>query len=423
MSWLEDLTGSEEWANVLTAVLFVLIAVVSYAAVRLLFPLLRRAVGRSKFDWDDVLLDKKVQHRTALLAPAILAYVGARAGADQTAAWSQAWERATAAFLILVAAMTLSALLGAVNQVYERRPVARDRPIEAYVQLAQIAIFLFAGFAILGVLLARSPLLFVGGLGAMMAVLLLVFKDTILSFVASIQIVQSDLIDIGDQIEMPSFNADGYVTDLSLHTVTVENFDKSISFIPTHRFIADPFRNWKGMEELGRRRVKRAIHIDVATIRFLTEEEIDDLARFEPLADYIKEKRAELGDHEASREAPTGFTCDRRRLTNVGTLRAYLLRYLEDLETVDTDGTLFLVRQLEPGPHGLPIEIYAFAKDVAFAGYEAIQADIFDHILAMIPRFGLRVFQGPRTEPLLGEPRSTVGGVADLADAAIGEPQ
>lgn len=397
MSWLDDLTRNEQASDLLGLVLFLAAAFAAYWLVRLMLPAVRRAVRRSRFRWDDVLLDRKLQSRLGLLAPASLAFYAASVSRG-TSAWWEVARRSSTALLLLFSALAISAFLRAFNVIYERDEHSRDRPIEAYIQLAQIVVFMFAIVAVAGVLVGRSPLLFLGGLSALTAVLLLVFRDTILSFVASIEIVQGDLVDVGDRIEMPSFNANGYVTDLELHTVTVENFDRSITSIPTHRFLTEPFWNWKGMEQLGRRRMKRALYIDVSTIRFLTAEELDRFAAFEPLVDYMESKRKEIAAEE-SRSVGSIPNRDRRRLTNIGTLRAYITQYLIGLDTVDTEDALYSVRQLEPGPHGLPIEVYAFIKNADFQGFEDIQADIFDHILAMVPEFGLSLFQGPRTEP------------------------
>jgi miniconductance mechanosensitive channel len=226
----------------------------------------------------------------------------------------------------------------------------------------------------------------------MMAVLLLIFRDTILSFVASIQLMQNDMVKVGDWIEMPSAGVDGDVMDIALHTVKVQNFDNTIVTVPTQKLINESFKNWRGMSESGGRRIKRSINIDVSSIRFLTEEEIERFNRFEPLRDYISQKRSELDAQPAVEGDAIG---DPRRLTNVGTFRAYMKAYAKANPKIDSAGMTFLVRELQPGPTGLPIEIYIFANDTNWVRYEDIQADIFDHLLAMTSKFGLRVFQQP----------------------------
>jgi miniconductance mechanosensitive channel len=236
----------------------------------------------------------------------------------------------------------------------------------------------------------------------MTAVLLLVFKDTILSLVASVQITQYDMIAVGDWIEMPRYGADGDVIDIALHTIKIQNWDKTITTIPTHKFIEDSFKNWRGMSKSGGRRIKRALHLDVNTVRFLSDEEIARLGRFELLKDYFAEKLIEIEAYNAAKAARDPEVIpNTRRLTNVGTLRAYMVAYLRQHPKIHQDMTL-IVRQLQPGPEGLPMEIYAFSNDTNWSNYEGLQADIFDHIFAIVPEFGLRVFQKPSGKDLEG---------------------
>jgi len=389
----------EKWAD-LGPIWFVSAAGL-YVLLRLLLPLIRRAAKRSVIEWDDVLADRKVQNRISLMGPAVLIHVGAlRMEGDITAVdWSR---RLSASLLIFVAALLVSRVLAAANDVYERRVISQEHPIEPYVQLTQIVVF-FIAFLLFGAALAdRSPLWFLGGLGAITAVLFFVFRDTVLSFIASVQLLQSDMVDVGDTIEVPSYDVDGDVIDVNLHSVTVRSFDGSITLIPTHRMMTDPFRNWQKLADTGRRRIKRCVHLDQSTIRFLDDEEVADFARFEPLMEYMRHKREQLAS-ENGLFAPASsdeLIDDPRRLTNIGTLRAYIERYLERLDTIDTDSHTYVVRQLQPGAEGLPLEVYAFAKARSFPEFERIQADVFDHILAMIPVFGLQIFQdrgGPST--------------------------
>lgn len=392
----------ESLADAMNVAMFVAAAAVTYSLVRLMLPVVARAAKRSKWQWDDIIADRKLRNRVSLLGPAVVVYVGARLTTSGSDAWTETWRRSTASVVIALVAATISALLHACNTVYEQKPIARDRPIEAYIQVAQIIVYLFGAVTVIAVLAGQSPWYFVSGLGAITAILLLVFRDTILSFVASVQIVQADMLDEGDWIELPEYGADGHVTDIALHTVTVKNFDNTISRIPTYQLVNRSFKNWRGMARSGRRRIKRKIHIDLETIRFLSDDEIERFARFEPLHDYMASKLAELAVDRSSRQVPEGFTDDPRRLTNVGTLRAYIVSYLERQQAVDTDTATFLVRQLEPGPTGLPIEIYSFATTTDWVEYERLQADIFDHLLAMIPEFGLRVFQEPSGSDVRG---------------------
>ena len=297
--------------------------------------------------------------------------------------------------IVLSIAMAIGGALDYANELYSRRPESRSRPIKGYVQVVKIAIYFGAAILMIAVLIEQSPLLLLSGLGAMAAVLMLVFKDTILSLVASVQLSSNDMLRVGDWIEMPGMNADGDVVDIALHTVKIRNFDKTITTIPTHRLIADSFRNWRGMNESGGRRIKRALVVNQNSIRFLDDKETDDLKRFRLLDDYLARKQEEIAEwnrHELSSDCDT---INARRITNIGTLRAYVIAYLKSHPRIAGAGFTLMVRQLPPGPQGLPLEIYCFTDTVEWPQYEAIQADIFDHMLAILPEFGLRTFQHP----------------------------
>jgi len=296
--------------------------------------------------------------------------------------------------IALSVAMAIVKALTYLNELYERLPQSRNRPIKGYLQVVKIIVLCGAALIILSILIDQSPLLLLSGLGAITAVLLLVFKDTILSLVASVQLSTNDMLRVGDWIVMESMGADGDVIDISLHTVKVQNFDKTITTIPTHRLVSDSYRNWRGMKDAGARRIKRAIPLDQSTIRFLTDEEVAELHRFRLLRPYLAEKQAEIAAWNAREIAGEENPVNRRRLTNLGTFRAYALNYLRHHPRVAPDQTL-LVRQLEPGPQGLPIELYCFADTTVWADYEGIQSDIFDHMLAILPEFHLRLFQEP----------------------------
>ncbi|MFN2239174.1 MAG: mechanosensitive ion channel family protein, partial [Thermoanaerobaculia bacterium] len=298
------------------------------------------------------------------------------------------------AFMILTIALAISALFAAINDIYLASERARTHPIKGYLQVAQIIVFVISILLMIAVLIERSPLLLLSGFGAMTAVLMLVFKDTILSLVASVQITTNDMLRVGDWIEMPQLGADGDVIDIALHTVKVQNWDKTITTIPTHRLISESYRNWRGMEESGGRRIKRAIHLDQTAIRYLTPEERTRMHRVSLLSEYITSKQAELEAFNASLTEQGQEPVNTRRLTNLGTFRAYVEAYLRHHPRVH-QGLTLLVRQQPPGPTGLPIEIYCFTNTVKWAEYEAVQSDIFDHLLAIVPEFGLRVFQQP----------------------------
>ena len=302
------------------------------------------------------------------------------------------------AFMVLTIALAVGAGLNLVNEAYQRRPDAGSRPIKGYVQVVKILVYAGAAILIAAALMEQSPLLLLSGLGAMAAVLMLVFKDTILSLVASVQLTSNDMLRVGDWIEMPQLNADGDVIDIALHTVKVQNWDKTITTIPTKKLISDSFKNWRGMSEAGGRRIKRSMHIDQKSVRFLGEEEVRLMRRFRLIEAYWSEKLREL-DAWNGRFDQQVDAVNTRRVTNLGTYRAYVERYLRAHPAVHQEMTL-IVRQLQPGETGIPLEVYCFTNDTRWAAYEGIQSDIFDHLLAILPEFGLSVFQASSDAPL-----------------------
>lgn len=316
----------------------------------------------------------------------------------------------SSAFMILTVAMAVSAALNIVDTLYHRRPDARLKPIKGYVQVVKIAVYVIAALLMIATLIDRSPLILLSGLGAMAAVLILVFQDTLLSLVAGIQISSTDMVRVGDWIEMPGQNADGDVVEIALHTVKVQNFDKTITTIPIRKLVTDPVKNWRGMQESGGRRIKRAIYLDQTSIRFLTPGEEDRLSKLERLETYLKHKRAELTEWNGKLGDHARIPANTRRATNIGTFRAYVEDYLRNHPGVH-QGMTVMVRQLPPQPEGLPLEIYCFTNTTAWAMYEGIQSDIFDHLLAILPEFDLLVFQNPSGRDLqaLSPDRTFVG--------------
>ncbi len=391
-----DQLAARPWLFTLTSSLALLLLawLADQLTQRLLLRVLVRLVKASPVKWDDALVARGVIRRLAHAVPAVVIYLGVPLLPGLPEGLVAVVRNVAAAYVVLTAARSLSALLSSLQDIYtagdpER---ARSRPIKGYLQVAKIVLFVLAGVLMVAVLVEKSPLLLLSGFGAMTAVLMLVFKDTILSLVASVQLNSNDMVRVGDWIEMPQFGADGDVIDVALHTVKVQNWDKTITTLPTHALISGSFRNWRGMSEAGGRRIKRALPIDQGTVRYLSDEERERVSRLVLLQPYLEAKAAELAQWNAQRQgkAPVNL----RRLTNLGTLRAYARAYLQSHARINHDMTL-LVRQLDPGPQGLPIEIYCFTNTTAWAEYEDIQSDLFDHLLAILPEFGLRAFQSP----------------------------
>ena len=378
--------------------------------------LVQRVARSTQSTWDDRLIERRVFHKLANVAPALVTYVGIGwalgVGPDMLAeapsvdlqatsreglavAGAILVRRVSLAWVVIALTTVAGGLLHALNDVYaETYAEAKNRPIKGYLQVISLFLYVAAGILVVSILAGLNPVVFLSGLGALTAILMVVFRDTILSLVASIQIMSNNMISLGDWVEMPQANADGDVIDIALHTVKIQNWDKTISTIPTHKFISESFQNWRGMSESGGRRIKRAIHLDMSTIHFLSDEEVAQLSRFEFLHDYLQAKQRELKVANAREGPADDVVPNQRRLTNVGTFRAYILHYLQNHPTIHQDMTL-LVRQLQPGPQGLPLELYCFSNDTDWGNYEALQADIFDHLIASLPEFGLEAFQEP----------------------------
>jgi len=373
--------------------LLVLLAFVAdFVVRRILTRLILRIVGRAVHDLD-ALLQPVVRSFTRVV-PAIIIHQGISGVPHLSTGAVTLIQNVAGAFMIVAVAIGVGAGLDMANALYVRSPRAHRRSIKGYLQVLKIVIYAIATILVIAALIDRSPLLLLSGLGALAAVLMLVFKDTILSLVASVQLNSNDMLRVGDWIEMPQLNADGDVIDIALHTVKVQNWDKTITTIPTWRMINESYKNWRGMQESGGRRIKRALLIDQTSARFLTEAERDRMRRFLLIDDYLADKAAEMADWNAKLVEAGRDPVNMRRSTNIGAFRAYVQNYLENHPRIRQDMTL-LVRQLQPTETGLPLEIYAFTATVAWAEYEAIQGDIFDHLLAILPEFGLRLFQSP----------------------------
>ncbi len=354
-----------------------------------------KALGRQHaLQWLNDLRHNKVFHRLAQMTPSLVIQFGLNLVPVISAAGKNLLGNIAMAFTILFMTLAIGALLNALLDIYARTIHARTRSIKGYVQLAKMILYIFATIIIIATLIDRSPLLLLSGLGAMSAVILLVYKDTLLSFVASVQLTSNDMLRVGDWIEMPQVGADGDVVDITLHTVKVQNFDKTIVSIPTWRLMSESFRNYRGMQQSGGRRIKRSLFIDVSGIRFLTDEEEQRLSGVKLLTEYMSRKQAELKAWNQAQGNVAALSANRRRMTNVGTFRAYALAYLKNHAEVHQDMTC-MVRQMAASEHGVPLEIYCFTRTTVWADYERIQGDIFDYLLSVLPEFGLSLYQQP----------------------------
>lgn len=369
------------------------VLLVSFIVYVILKRYVRRAFGnlakKTETQIDDILIEAGLT-RLLYIVPVIIIHSAAPLFGD----WEDVVLRASTALISFIILYTIDALLNAVIDIYDRRDTGERIPIKSHIQLFKIFIYVVGAIVILGQLTGKSPWLILSGIGVFTALLLLMFRDSILSFVACLQITSNDLFRVGDWLEVPKYGADGDVIDISLHTVKIQNWDKTITVIPTYKLLEESFKNWRGMSKSGGRRIKRAINIDVSSIKFCNMEMLERYKKMQCLKDYIEDKLEDIEKYNKERNIENNNVVDGRHLTNIGTFRAYIKSYLRNHPKIHRDLT-FLIRQLPPGSHGLPIEIYVFTNDTRWANYEDIQSDIFDHLLAVIPEFNLRVFQEP----------------------------
>lgn len=365
-----------------------------FVCVKVVVRAVRKAAAKTESTWDDRLVQRRVFSQISHLVPALIVFVlGPQVLISP--ALSLWVMRGAEVYALLALLATANRVLTVAREIYEEEyEIARRFPIRVYVQVFKIVLAVTAIILGVSILTGNSPFLLLSGLGAMMAVILLVSKDSLQGLVAGIQLVSNDMVRPGDWVEVPKFGADGDVLEITLHTVKVQNWDKTISMVPTYSLISDGFKNWRGMEESDGRRIKRSIFLDVSSVRFCPPEMIEEYKSIQILRDYVERKEAELAEHNQAHGINEDVEVNGRRMTNLGVFRHYLAAYLAGHPMVNSNMTL-IVRQLQPTPQGLPLEVYAFTTDKRWARYEDIQSDIFDHIIAALPQFGLRAFQAP----------------------------
>ena len=373
----------------------------AFAAQALVQFLLLHAVSRMRdhvdMRWARVVWHDRVLRGLAQVVPSLVIQVGIAAVPHLPVSAVTVIRNVAVALTVLQMVRTLIALLDAVLQEQQQVPGSAPtatRSIKSYVQLGKLVLTLVGAIVIVAALIDRSPLILLSGLGAMSAVLMLVFKDTILSFTAGLQLSSNDMLRVGDWIQMPQVGADGDVVDIALHTVKVQNWDKTITTIPTWRLMSESYRNWRGMSESGGRRIKRMLRLDAASVHFLNDEDIERLSRIALLGTYLQDKRTAVRATNAALGERASAPANLRRLTNIGTFRAYVEAYLRAHPGIHKGMTL-MVRTLEPTAEGVPMELYCFTSTTAWVPYEGIQADIFDHLIAVLPEFQLRLYQSP----------------------------
>ena len=398
-NWLLSHGTGEDLVFYISRVLAVIIVLIlsiaiNFIAKRYVLTALTYLISRTKTKWDDAVLQQRALNHLTHLAPALVIYIFAPLALEGIPATITFIRSAAQIYMVIVLVLALDSVLNAIEVIYQSFRASKEIPIKGFIQVSKIALYFLAVVFVISILLSKSPLYLLSGVGALTAVLMLVFRDAILGFVAGIQLAANKMVAHGDWIEMPNYGADGDVLEVSLTTVKVQNWDKTVTTIPTYALISESFKNWRGMEDSGGRRIKRSVNIDMSSIRFCSEEMLERFEKIQYISEYIETKKNELEQFNKVTKVDYASLANGRRMTNIGTFRAYVIAYLKGLPVISQDMT-FLVRQLQPTENGLPIEIYVFSKDQVWANYEAIQADIFDHILAVVPEFDLRVYQNP----------------------------
>ena len=371
-----------------------IIAVISYFVTqRILIRIIHKLVARTESDWDDRLVKARFFRRISQVVPALVihALTPLMFTTEGLVEWTQ---RAAQLYMLAALLSTANLLLTVSLEIYNTYEVAKRFPIHVYIQGVKILLAAAAAIIAVSVLTGQHPLILLSGLGAMTAILLLISRDSIQGLVAGVQLVSNDMVRVGDWIEMPQEGADGDVIAITLHTVKVQNWDKTISTIPTYKLVSESFKNWRGMSETGGRRIKRSIYIDISTVQHCDQQMIDRLRQIDLLRGHIDTKLEELSAHNEALSGADVMPINGRQLTNIGLFRKYVLEYLRSHPMIKGDLTM-MARQLEPTEHGLPLQVYAFCTNTEWVPYEGIQSDIFDHLLACLPEFGLEAFQTP----------------------------
>jgi miniconductance mechanosensitive channel len=378
-------------AGGLVALLVIVASMLSYIIVKnIVLKIITKFIKKNIFEWDDVLLERKVFHKLSLIVPALVIYFSASIFSK----YSSLIQRLALAYTLIVVILVINAVLDSIDDIYRKFPISKVRPIKGFLQVIKIAVNIIIGIVIVANFMGQDPLILLSGIGALTAVFSLIFKDSILGLVAGIQLTSNDMLRIGDWIEMSNYGADGTVVDITLTTVKVRNFDMTYVTVPAYSLISNSFKNWRGMSESGGRRIKRSINIDVKSIKFCTEEMIEKYKKINFIKDYIKEKEKEIEQYNKKNKADNDIAVNRRNLTNIGTFRIYIQNYLKSHPKIHS-GMIQMVRQLSPEEYGVPLEIYVFTNDTNWVNFERVQSDIFDHILAIAKEFDLRVFQNP----------------------------
>ncbi len=403
MEWLTDWLvglGVEETSAmylkllILLFILFIFSYVTNLIVKKILIRSIRSVIKKTKTVWDDALVENKVFITLSHIAPAVVIYLTTPYIFEDFSGAIPYILRLVNAYISTVLIIVIINFLNTLKYYFENTKLFKDSPLDSYFQLVKIAIYIIGGIIILSFLLNKSPLYFFSALGAMTVVLLLIFKDTLMGFVASIQLSANEMIQIGDWVSMPKYGADGDVIEMNLTTIKIQNWDKTFTTIPTYAFISESFKNWRGMSESGGRRIKRSLNIKISSIKFCTVEMLERFKKFQLIKDYIEEKSNKIEEYNKENKIDKSYLINGRHLTNIGIFRVYTEAYVKINPDINLNMTC-MVRQLLPTEKGLPIEIYTFSNRQEWVIYEGIMSDMFDHLIAAVPEFELEVFQNP----------------------------
>lgn len=384
------------WDNLVVLMLIIAITVgIDYTCRYIFLGLFKRFAKRTKNQWDDLIVDRKIINKLMHLIPAILVYVllPLAIPKEELPSLLGILRMICSIYIVAVLLRFINASLNLLLEIYNRKESFKNKPLKGFVQIIQVIVFFIGFIIIISILIGKSPATLFAGLGASAAILTLVFKDTILGFVAGIQLSANDMLRQGDWITMSKYGADGTVIEVTLNAIKVRNFDNTITTIPPYALVSDAFQNWRGMQDSGARRIKRSINIDMNSVHFCTPEMLDRFRKIALITNYIDSKEEELKKYNKEHNIDASIRVNGRRQTNIGVFRAYLVSYLKNHPNVNSNLTC-MVRQLQPTEKGIPMELYFFAATTQWIPYEDIQSDVFDHIMAVVPEFGLQVFQG-----------------------------
>ncbi|HLV47246.1 MAG TPA: mechanosensitive ion channel domain-containing protein [Flavobacterium sp.] len=401
---LQALNLSADSLHFINTAIWVLILIIAYLLInwltnKLIIAQIHRIILNSKNQIDDFLIRNKTLNYVGTYVPLIILKVFIPIIFKPFPKTAEVLTTIMNILMLLAFLRIVHSVFKTIKDVLSLRPAFKDKPLNSYLQVVDIILFFIGGSFIFSIITGTDPKSFFISLGTASAILMLVFKDTILGLVASVQVSSNDSIRVGDWIEMTKHGADGDVIEINLNNIKVQNFDKTITTIPTHLLLSEAFRNWRGMQDTGGRRSKKFINIKISSIRFLNEDEINELYKIELLKGFIEQRREEIATYNASRNINTQMPVNGRRMTNVGLFRAYVTQYLRNHPMIRTDMSL-MVRQLQPTETGLPLELYMFTDSIVWAEYEGIVSDIFDHLFAAIKYFDLEVFESPASDDI-----------------------